>query len=110
MNKTTLPNSTAALVMGIISIPTCFCYGVLGLPLGIIAIILGSKAQNLDRKDPGLYKGAGNAQAGLITGIVGTVLNLIMLTFVIWIFMSLDWDQIENQEDARRAIEKLFGQ
>ena len=34
-----LPNATAVLVLGIISIVGCFCYGIIGLILGIIALV-----------------------------------------------------------------------
>ena len=44
MEKQKLPNATTSLVLGILSIVTCICYGVIGLPLGIIAFILGNKA------------------------------------------------------------------
>ena len=38
-----LPNSTAVLVLGIISIVGCFCYGILGLILGLIS----TKSRNI---------------------------------------------------------------
>ena len=38
-----LPNATAVLVLGILSIVTCCCYGVVGLILGIIALVLAKK-------------------------------------------------------------------
>ena len=31
------PYSTAGLVLGIVSIPSCFCYGIIGLTVGIIS-------------------------------------------------------------------------
>ena len=44
MERQNLPNATTSLVLGILSIVTCLCYGVIGLPLGIIAVVLGNKA------------------------------------------------------------------
>jgi M penetrans paralogue family 26 len=79
-----LPNATAALVLGIISIPTCFCAGLIGLTAGIIAIVLGSKAIKLYRSNPSAYtiSSYNNANAGKICGIIGTVLSALYLLYV----------------------------
>src|ERR1041385_6787657 len=68
-----LPNSTAVLVLGVISIVGCFCYGIIGLLLGIIAVVLGSKATKMYNEKPALYTEASckNMKAGKICGIVG---------------------------------------
>ena len=46
MERRNLPNGTAVLVLGILSIITCCCYGFIGLILGImqakVSIIMGS--------------------------------------------------------------------
>ncbi|MCW2824047.1 MAG: hypothetical protein JWQ91_964 [Aeromicrobium sp.] len=60
----------AALVLGIVSI--FFCY--LGLLIGPAAIVLGILAGNELKARPGVQAGEGLARAGLITGIVGTVI------------------------------------
>tara|TARA_R110002073_G_scaffold8207_1_gene45565 strand:+ start:16992 stop:17306 length:315 start_codon:yes stop_codon:yes gene_type:complete len=97
MERTTLPNSTTSLVLGILSIPTCICYGVIGLILGIIAIILGRKADKLDKNEPGLYTGAGNAKAGVVTGIIGVVLSLAYISFVVWLLTTYGWDGLQEK-------------
>jgi len=40
MEQKKLPNATLILVFGILSILTCCCYGIVGLILGIIAIVM----------------------------------------------------------------------
>lgn len=42
-NKKDLPNSTAVLVLGILSLVFCWCYGIVGLILGIIAVALSER-------------------------------------------------------------------
>ena len=42
-----LPNATPVLVLGILSIVMCFCYGILGLILGIIALVLSASSKRL---------------------------------------------------------------
>lgn len=84
-----LPNATAALVLGIISIPTCICYGIPGMACGIIAIILGSKAIKLYKANPGVYNPSSfnNANAGKICGIIGVILSSLFLVYIIVVLM-----------------------
>ena len=83
--QTPVPNAVGALVLGIISIPTCICYGVIGLICGIIAIVLGSRAIMTYNQDPNRYTRASfnNANAGRICGIIGTVLSALFFVYVI---------------------------
>lgn len=110
MEQKTLPNSTAALVLGILSIATCICYGVIGLPLGIIAIILGQKALNTYKNNPETFqKGKSNAEGGKITGIIGVVLNLFYLSFVMYIFYKIGID-FDDPEGTRQRLEEFMKQ
>lgn len=105
MEKQPLPNSTLILVFGIISIVTCCCYGVLGLPLGIIAIVLANKATKSYAADPELYTGYQNVKIGRILAIIGIVLNTIYLIYVIWLYTTYGADGIENiQEELMRSF------
>lgn len=81
MEKVTLPNSTAALILGISSIVTCACYGVPGIITGIIAIVLANKAKKLYNENPDQYNGYGNAKAGKICGLIGLVLSVISVIY-----------------------------
>ncbi len=80
-----LPNSTAVLVMGIISIALCWCYGIVGITLGIISIVLGNKAKKLYRQSPEKYTLSSykNLQAGYICAIIGLCLSALYLIFII---------------------------
>ncbi len=42
MKKKDLPNATAVLVLGILSLVFCWCYGFVGLVLGILAVAIAS--------------------------------------------------------------------
>ncbi|MCK5170075.1 MAG: hypothetical protein KAQ75_09355, partial [Bacteroidales bacterium] len=50
-----LPNATAVLVLGILSIAVCWCYGLFGITMGIIALVLSGKAKSLYNKNPEQY-------------------------------------------------------
>lgn len=75
-----LPNATAVLVLGILSIVICFI-------CGIIALVMANKDMALYRNNPGLYSEASynNIKAGRICAIIGIALQAIGL--VIYIIM-----------------------
>ena len=96
-----LPNATAVLVLGIISIVGCFCYGIIGLVLGIIAIVLSSKADRIYLANRTLYTEASykNMKAGRICAIIGTCLSalyfviiVIYIAFVGAVLTGMPWE------------------
>jgi len=81
-----LPNATASLVLGILSIVMFWCcYGLIGLILGIIGLVMGSKAVALYKQSPGIYSEASfnNANAGRICSIIGLVLCAVIVILII---------------------------
>ena len=102
-NQIPVPNSTAVLVLGILSIVLCFCYGLIGLVLGIIALVLASKGTVLYKTNPSAYTQSSfnNMKAGRICGIIGLSLSALYLIFiVIYIlilgaaFAAMPWDMM----------------
>ncbi|HRH38859.1 MAG TPA: hypothetical protein PK760_10965, partial [Flavobacteriales bacterium] len=47
-----VPNATTVLVLGILSIVFCWCYGFIGLILGIIAVSISGKAKKIYEANP----------------------------------------------------------
>ena len=88
----TLPNSSAVLVLGILSIVLCWCIGIVGLTLGIIALVLSNKAKTLYNQNPGLYSIGSykNMNAGRICAIIGTSISAAYLLFAIikWVVIG----------------------
>lgn len=80
-----LPNATAALVLGIISLVGIFCYGIVGLTCGIIGLVLANKDRALYRAAPELYNPSSysTSQAGRVCSIIGIVLSGVFLLFII---------------------------
>ena len=80
-----LPNSTAVLVLGILSIVFCWCYGILGVILGIIALVLANKDLKLYKANPEKYSESSykNLSAGKVTAIIGLSLSGLFLLYVI---------------------------
>ncbi len=84
MEKRNLPNGTAVLVLGIMSIVTCCCYGFVGLILGVIAVVLANKDLKLYQESPELYLNYKNLSIGKILGIIGIVLSSLFLIVVLY--------------------------
>ncbi len=77
-NAAQLPNATATLVLGILSIVVCFI-------CGIIALAISSKDINMYKNNPELYSAASynNIKAGRICAIIGIALQALGIIFYI---------------------------
>jgi hypothetical protein len=81
-----LPNATTVLVLGIVSIVTSFCYGIIGVILGIIALVLAKKDMQLYRENPEQYDGYQDLNTGKICAIIGLCMGtLFFLFFIVYI-------------------------
>lgn len=97
-----VPNSTAILVLGIISIAMCWCYGIVGLGCGIAGLVMAGKSMREYNANPSAFTTSSfnNAKAGRICAIIGTILSgLTILYFVVYIIFigamvsSMPWDR-----------------
>ena len=75
------PGAVAGLVLGIISVVTC------GVPTGPFAIWQSRVADRAIKESPAAYGNKGLVTAGLVLGIIGTV--LLVLWILYWIFIIL---------------------
>jgi hypothetical protein len=110
-NQYQLPNATGVLVMGIISI-VCFCClasGLVGITLGIIALVLGNKALKEYALAPEKYteNSYKNVKSGRICAIIGLSIGglwiigvLVYLSAIGWAIgtalSTMPWDMIGN--------------
>ena len=70
----------ASMVCGILSIAFCWCYGIVGLIFGIVALAMYSKCK---RMNGGFV--IGMARAGMVCGIIGSILSALMLIYFIFV-------------------------
>jgi hypothetical protein len=96
MEKNKLPNATAVLVLGILSIITCCCYGIVGLVLGIVALVLAAKDMKLYLENPELYSNYGNLNIGRILAIIGVCLSTIYLIFTIYMLVAVGQEGMDD--------------
>ncbi len=99
MEKTKLPNATLVLILGIASILTCCCYGIVGLTLGIIALIFAKKDVKLYKENSELYLDYSNLKIGKVLAIIGIVLSSIYLLFTVYLYVFLGEDGIKKFQE-----------
>ena len=105
-----LPNATLALVMGILSIVGCCCYGVPGVIFGIVAIIISLEAEKLYKQDPESYSGYGNVKAGKIMGIIGLILSVLFAAYMAWFIGQVGWEALQDPEQLMKRMEEMQNQ
>ena len=88
MKKKDLPNAT---VLGILSLVFCWCYGFVGLVLGILAVAIASGPRRAYLEHPEEYTEASykNLSAGRVCGIVGICVALAVVAFVILMILGV---------------------
>ena len=82
MQNSNHPNATAVLVLGIVSIATCwFLYGIIGIATGIIGLVIGNNAMTLYQQLPDVYSepSCKKINAGRICSIIGLCLSVLFL-------------------------------
>lgn len=80
-----VPNSTAALVLGIVAIVGCIFYGIVGLVCGIIGLVLANKGIAQYNADPQAYTKSSfnNIKAGRVCSIIGICLSALYIILLI---------------------------
>jgi hypothetical protein len=84
-SQQSVPNSVGVLVLGILSIVFCWCYGILSVIMGIIALVLASQGEKAYAENPQAYTLSSykNLKGGKICAIVGLALGSIGIIIVI---------------------------
>jgi len=103
MEKQKLPNSTAVLILGIVSIVTsCCCTVIIGAIPAIIGLVLAKKDMNLYNSNPDLYDNYNNLKTGRILCFVGIALGVVTLLWNIYSIQSIGgWEAYKQMiQDA----------
>ncbi|CAM5674169.1 hypothetical protein SALBM311S_00489 [Streptomyces alboniger] len=94
----------AAMVLGILSCCLFCLYGVVSIVLGILAVVFGLKGKK--RAECGEADNHGQAQAGLITGVIGIILGVAVIVLIaigITAAINMD-DEYDDSYGAFRAV------
>ena len=84
-----LPNATASLVLGIVSIVLAFCYGIGGIICGIIGLVLANKDRKMYQATPELYSASSfsTSNSGRVCSIIGLILGALFFLIIIVYFI-----------------------
>lgn len=98
MEQRSLPNATAVLILGILSIPGCCVYG-FGIVLGVIALVLAGKDKKQYLENPELYNNYSTLNTGRILAIIGIVLSAIYILIILGvvIFMGGNLEEFQSK-------------
>lgn len=104
-----LPNATIILVLGILSIVTCCCYGVIGLILAIVALVLSKKDKALYFANMAYYTESSfkNMNAGRVCAIIGLILNILYLLFSIAVIIMFGFGVLSDQNALKEALQGM---
>lgn len=110
MNQQKLPNATAVLVLGIVSIIGCCCYGVVGIITGAIGLYLYKKDNELYKKNPDLYSDYSNLNTGRILCIIGLILSVLYIIYLVVMISTIGWDAMKDPQLMQERLKELMGQ
>lgn len=110
MDQQKLPNATAVLILGIVSIVGCCCYSIPGLIAGIIALVLAKKDGQLYKNNPTLYSNYGQLNAGKIMAIIGIILSVLYAVYIVVLIATVGWDAMKDPELMQERMRDLMGQ
>lgn len=110
MSDQKLPNATAVLVLGIISIVTVCCYGIISIITGAVGLYLASKDGTLHKANAGMYSNFSTLNTGKILCIIGLILGVLYLGLVVAMFAMFGLEGMQDQDLMRERLEGMFGQ
>ena len=87
--KKDLPNATVVLVLGILSLIFCWCYGFFGLILGIIAVVLAGGQRKLYLQSPDEYTESSFKNAGRVCGIISICIAGVVVVVLLLVLMGI---------------------
>lgn len=104
-----LPNATAVLILGILSILGCCCYGVIGIALAIVALVLAKKDRQAYAMNSSIYTLSSykNMNAGRICAIIGLIISVLYLILYGVLFAVFGYATLTDPEALREALEGL---
>ncbi len=94
-----LPNATAVLILGIGSLLGCCCYGILGVILAPIALILAAKDMKLYRAEPDIYLNYSTLNAGRIIAYIGLAVSIITLAAYVYLISVFGIEGLMNMNE-----------
>jgi M penetrans paralogue family 26 len=94
MENKKLQKATLTIIFGLLSIMTCWFFGIVGLIFGIAALVISKKDLALLKENPKLYSNASNLIIGRILAVIGITISTIFLCYVIFVYTIIGIDNL----------------
>ncbi|HSD14026.1 MAG TPA: CCC motif membrane protein [Flavobacterium sp.] len=104
-----LPNATPAIILGVLSIICCLCYG-FGAILGGIGLFLTNRDIKTYNGNPNRYSNLSNVKTGKVLCIIGIVLGLLWLALVIWMISYFGIEAMQDKALMQEKMRELLGE
>lgn len=108
MEQQKLPNATAVLILGILSILGC-CFYAVGIVFSIIALVMAKKDMALYALNPQLYDNYSNLKTGRILAIIGLIINIIAVVTLIAFIVLFGWAAMQDPVLMQEKMRQLQG-
>ena len=108
MEKQKLPNATAVLVLGILSILGC-CFYAVGIVFSIVALVMAKKDMAMYALNPDAYDNYGNLKTGRILAIIGLILNIISIITAVAFIAFFGWAALQDPALLEEKMRELLG-
>ena len=108
MEKQKLPNATAVLVLGILSILGC-CFYFVGIIFSIIALVMAKKDMALYAINPDAYDNYSNLKTGRTLAIIGLIINIVTILMVIAMGVAFGWAALQDPALMQEKINAMQG-
>jgi hypothetical protein len=104
-----LPNATPTLILGVLSIILCWCYGIFSLILGAVGLLISKKDLAAYRENPAKFTNYNNLNVGRILCIIGLVLGLLTLAYFVWLISYFGIENLQNPAAIQEKLRELQG-
>ncbi|WP_026977850.1 CCC motif membrane protein [Flavobacterium tegetincola] len=108
MEQQKLPNATAVLVLGILSILGC-CFYFVGIIFSIIALVMAKKDMALYALNSEMYDNYSNLKTGRILAIIGLVLNIIGIITLVAFIAIFGWAVMNDPVLLQERLNEMQG-
>jgi M penetrans paralogue family 26 len=95
MENKRLPNATLTIIFGLLSIMTCFLFGIVGLIFGIVTLVVSKKDLALLKENPKLYSNSSTIIMGRVLAVIGITISTIYLGFIIFVYTVVGIENVD---------------
>lgn len=109
MGQMPLPNASTVLILGIVSIViSCCCYGILGIVLAIVTLVMAKKAREIYYANPNAYTpgSLSNITTGRICAIIAIVIGIIVIVSYIIIISMYGMSSLTNPQELQEILRR----